>query len=363
MGPEFVTVETGGQIWTAFTHMRVSADLDKAAREWWLEIAFEPGQTATANVFKAGAKLSISSNGDQLVTGYVDNYKPRIAATQAAASITGRSLAADAIDGAAIHKTGRFENKTLLQITQELDRAKVGFSTDVPLDVIPKAQVRPGETVFQFAERYARAHNLTLTSAGNGGIRFYDASSPKRHAGALLQGVNIVQAEADHDWSTRHSHYVVRGQAVKGTGVDALEIEAVAKDISVDRWRPTVIVVQEDIDKPRAAKHAKHRRDRKAGRSLSARVTVQGFHDDDGVLWEPGWLIYLESTALDIAADMLIKTVEFTQDDGGSLTSLSLVDPRAYAGKKARGGKNGKTWDQGDDDAQVTPDGGTGAAD
>lgn len=355
---EFVTIETGGKVWSAFERVQVRAALNEAARTFSLEVAFEPGPAATAAVFKAGNPVTISSNGDRLVVGYVDRYRPVISATRAQASISGRSKAADAIDGAAIHKTGRFENKSLLDIAQELDKAKVGFESVAQLDKIAKAQLRPGETVFGFLERYARQQNVTLTGTAEGKINFYDAKNPKRHAGALQQGANLVQLEVDHDWSKRHSHYVVRGQKAVGTAVEQLEIEAVARDNAVERWRPIVIVEQKDTDDDRAKKRSKHHRDRSAGRSLSASATVQGFRDDAGQLWEPGRLIYVESAAGDIAADMLIETVDFTQDASGSLAVLSLVDPRAYNGKKGRGGKSGQEWSQDDDDAVATPPGG-----
>ena len=357
MNEERLTVLAGGQDWTAFKRVVVNASVSEAARSFSLEIALEPGATATAAAFRGGKPLQIFANGALLFKGYVDRYRPRIAAGSAEATIEGRSLAADAIDGAAVHKTGRFEKMTPLEIAQALDKAKVGFSATAQLDKIPLAQIRPGETVFGFVERLAREQHVTLRGMAKGGVDLWDASKPQRHAGALVEGVNLKSVEASHDESGRHSHYVVRGQKAKGTAIGDLDIEAIARDQNVDRWRPTIIVVEEDIDQPRAKRRAKAHRDRAAGRSLTADGVVQGFRDDAGTPWEPGRIIPVESDTLDIRQDMLIETVVFEQTNDGSTTRLGLVDPRAYAGKAARGSKSGAAWKQDDSEAEATQPG------
>ena len=355
MGPEFITLLVDGGLWSAFRRCAVSASLDAAARNFRIDVAFEPGATATAAIFRAGATLTILANGAPLLTGFVDRYRPSGDRSLQRATIEGRSRGADAIDGAALHTTGRFEDKTLLDIAQELDAAGVGFTASADLPTIPRAQIRPGESLFQMLERYARAQNITLRGLASGGIDFYDAQQAPRHAGGLVEGVNLLTWEADHNWSERHSRYIVRGQKLKGFGADALEIEAIAKDEAVGRNRPLIIIAPDDIDEPRAKREAKHRRDRRAGRSLSANVSVQGFRDDGGEIWEPGRLIYVESAGMNLQGDMLVESVSFTQDSDGSIAQLGLVDPRAYNGKKARGAKSGGDWKAGDDDADLTP--------
>jgi len=53
-----------------------------------------------------------------------------------------------------------------------------------------------------------------------------------------------------------------------------------------------VIIVQEDnTSKSRIKKRAENRRDRAAGAALRARVTLQGFRDEAGMIWTPGYLV------------------------------------------------------------------------
>lgn len=66
---------------------------------------------------------------------------------------------------------------------------------------------------------------------------------------------------------------------------------------------------------------------------------------------DAGKLIWTESPYLDVTQDMLIERVSYDQDESGSIATLSLVDPRAHGGKKGKGSKSGKSWNQsGDED-------------
>ena len=57
---------------------------------------------------------------------------------------------------------------------------------------------------------------------------------------------------------------------------------------------------------------------------------MQGFRDDAGQIWTPGFLVFLQSPFLDIAQTMAVESVTFSQSrDRGSESVLKLVDPRA----------------------------------
>jgi prophage tail gpP-like protein len=201
-------------------------------------------------------------------------------------------------------------------------------------------------------EELCRDQSKTLTGTAAGNVLITKAGT-KRHAGGLYEGVNIIEADADHNASNRHSKYIVRGQQATGHGADALEIEAVANDSKVRRFRPLILVQKEDTSKARAKDRAATRRDRAAGNSQRSEVTVQGFRDDAGALFEPGRLTWTESATLGIAQDMLIESADFSQDSkGGSLTSLGLVDPRAYDGDKGKGNKSDAELDLDDSEAE-----------
>ena len=73
--------------------------------------------------------------------------------------------------------------------------------------------------------------------------------------------------------------------------------------------------------------------------AIQAEIATQGFRDDDGTLWTPGNLVWVESDFLGLTQVMLIKSARFVQSrDEGSMTYIGLVDPQAFGGKVGKGG-------------------------
>jgi prophage tail gpP-like protein len=351
MPDEFITISVGGTVYSAFESMSVSAAFDEAARSFEMTVAAEFGASGTASVFRAGAAVDIRSNGDLLLKGYVDHFKPSLTATSYTIGISGRSKSQDAIDSSAKHKTGRIEKKDPVKIAKEVSEGvDVEITTDQSLDMVEAYQITPGETIFRCLEKMARAQGCTVTGTADGGMKVTKVGQ-KRHSGGLFEGRNIKVGDADHDWSNRHSEYTVKGQRAAGHGKDALELEAVAKDGAVNRFRPIIVIQRDDTDKKKIKKRAETRRDKAAGNGLTATITTQGFRDEGGKLWEPGYLVWVESPSLDIRQDMAIKSVAYSQSSEGSLAKLELCDPRAFGGKAGKGNKSGSDWNQGDGEA------------
>jgi prophage tail gpP-like protein len=345
MGPEIVTIAAGGAVWSAFVDAEVRAAYNEAARSFRLTVAAEGGPFVTAWAFKAGTPVDILFNGDLVCRGYVDRYQPRLSEhAEARIVVSGRGKGQDLIDSSADHPTGQFKNKTPVEIMRELDRAGVGVVTNRHLERIENYRLTPGETVFRCGEKLCRKQQMTITGEPDGRMLVTNGLQGM-HAGGLIEGVNIKAIEADHNWSGRHSKVIVRGQRAIGHGRDAIEIEAVSQDGAIGRNRPLILLQDDDTTKKIAKKRADHRRDREAGSALKASVTVQGFRDDAGKIWHPGYGVFVESPFADIAQVMLIESVTFTQSrEAGSLTALGLVDPRAYKGKGGKGGKSGGAW-------------------
>lgn len=350
MGIEVVTITAGDGSYTAFEEVHVHAAFNKAARSFSFEVAAELGASATNAIFTVGTEVSVSANGDLLLKGFVDCREPSFAAIRAIISVSGRSCSADLIDGSAEHDTGYFENKDPKEIGDEVssEYSNTGFDTDQQLDKLEQYSLTQGESCYRCVEKLARQQGMTLAGTADGRINITKAGS-KRQGGSLIEGQNILFGTAHHNGSNRHSKIVVRGQRPFGHGDDNVQIEATEEDGAVKRHRTIIIIQDEDTTKDRAKKRAKNRKDRAAGNALKASIGVQGFHDDSGQLWEPGNLVWTESPFLDIAQDMLIESVDYRQNDGGSIATLNLTDPRSYGGEGSagKGNKSGDDWDQG----------------
>lgn len=348
MDEEVFSISVGGTSYTAFEEISVTAAFDEAARSFSATIAAELGPQATKAVFAAQTPVTIRANDDLLLVGYVDKYSPSLTATSATIKISGRSKSQDAIDSSANHKTGRVEKKNPVEIAKEVaDGIDVEIETDQPLEKVDAYQLTPGETLFRCFEKLARRQGCTVTGTAAGGMKATKAGT-KRHARGIYEGRNLKAGDADHDTTNRHSSYTIRGQRAEGHGKGALEIEAKTKDSGINRHRPVIVIATDDITEKDAKKRVENRRDRAAGEGLTATITVQGVRDEAGKVWEPGHLVWVESPFLALAQDMLIKSASYSQGADGTLTRLSLCDPRAFGGKKGKGNKSGKAWDQGD---------------
>lgn len=357
MGIEVVSIIVGGMRYTAFETIEMTAAINEGARSFRFEVAAELGASATNSIFRVGAKVEVYANDDLVCRGFVDQRQPSFEANSAIISVAGRSNSGDLIDGSAVHKTGRFEKKDPKEIGTVLAHEYDGttFTTDQQLDKVDHYQITPGESVYRCVEKLARQQGCTLSGTADGNIKITKAGK-ERHAGGLVEGANILKGSADHNGANRHSKYIVRGQRPFEHGKDNLEIEAAIRESGVDRHRPVIVIEDEDTTKDLAKKRAKGRRDRAAGNALKATITVQGFRDEAGKLWEPGHLIWTESPFLDVAQDMLIESVQFSQSERGSTATLKLTDPRSYGGKGGKGNKSGKDWTQSDGDDWLLPE-------
>jgi len=345
MGIEVVTISAGGGEYTAFEEVHVHAAFNKAARSFSFEVAAELGASATNAIFAVGTEVTVSANGDLLLTGYVDCREPSFAARKAIISVSGRSKSADLIDGSAEHETGYFENKDPLEIGQAVSSEyEPKWESDQQLEKVEQYLLTQGESCFRCVEKLARQQGMTITGTPEGNAKITKAGSERN--GPLIEGQNILSGTAHHNGSNRHSKIVVRGQRPYGHGDDNVQIEAKEQDGAVKRHRTIIIVQDEDTTKDRAKKRAKTRKNRAAGNALKATISVQGFHDDGGKIWTPGALTWTESPFLDIAQDMLIESVDYVQNDGGSIAALHLVDPQAYDGQGGGGGKGSKSGDE-----------------
>lgn len=330
MSDELVEMRIGGQSWSAWERVSVSASAKQAARVF---AATVDDDYTDQFAFNPGDPFILASNGETIVTGYLEVVDESADAKSHKIEIAGRSKGADTIDSSAVHATGELRNKTILDIARELDQQGVGFSSDIPnLPKLDFFRVNPAETVFQSIERIARDQHLLLQGMPDGSIKITKGSS-KRVNTAIVQGVTgIVSAARKEDASQKHSGYKVVGQRSLGSKLKgSIQIQQESKDTSVKRNRPKNLVSETDTDDARAKARADRERNRAFGYSVTATVTVQGWRDDAGALWVPNSIVYVRIPRIKCDMDLLIESVNFIKDSKeGSVAQLQLVHPAAH---------------------------------
>lgn len=364
MAFEIVTLKAAGLTFRPVT-IAIEIAMDEASRSFETKVkvpgmsqaqlldalANRPPVTIHARA-SDGYSPAAGDGGDLLLTGFVEKRSPSLRSAESELPISGRSKTGDVVDSAADHDTGEFKNKKAKEVFTTLaGKQDVGVESDLDHPARPLFRLRPGETIFTAAERWARAEGFAIGDTPEGKLKLAKAGT-KRHAGSLTEGLNVGEgANAVLDDSKRFGTVKVRAQAPSGYSPDELQIEADATD-SVGGKRLKVIVPPEQIRKQDARQRAKWHRDRAAGEGTTCEVPVPGgWRDEAGAVWTPGWLVFTEIPSLGIVQDMLIKKVSLKQSDAeggeGTQAVLSLVDPRAFGGKKGKGSKSGKALDLG----------------
>lgn len=337
LNPEYITVN-GFAGWES---VQISASMRKAAREFQVSTTERLGEFT----WPPGTPVVITANGDLMVDGYVNRYQPSFDANSHKINVSGRSAAQDFVDCAAIdpNRKSHWKDKTPDQIANDLDQFGVGVSAEVPLKPIKYFQLDQGETAHSAVERALRDQKATMMGAERG-IKITNAKAAKRHAGGLIEGHNIKSANATLSDDRQFSETAVKGQRREGFEDSDLKIHEKAQNSNVKRYRPKLIMSETDTTKGRARDRAEHESNRAAGFGISATITTQGWRDDGGILFQPNFLIFVQSPTLKIFGDMLIEAVTWKQDDkAGSLAEIHIVNAKAYEGK---GGANqsGSEW-------------------
>lgn len=108
-----------------------------------------------------------------------------------------------------------------------------------------------------------------------------------------------------------------------------LKVEVIDSDIT--RYRPMVIIADDNMTGTSGYQRAMWEFKRNKAEAQKATVTVQGWQKPDGSLWLPNEIIWL--TALELGferQERLIVEVNFTLDDNGTRTQLTLMHRNAF---------------------------------
>jgi prophage tail gpP-like protein len=163
------------------------------------------------------------------------------------------------------------------------------------------------------------------------------------HRGGVIWGRNIKSASSELTERGRYSAVKVRGQTTVGSGKQQLRAQTTARDSSVTRERPLVVIHEGETTLDRLQTRAEWQAKRGAGEASTATVTVFGWRDAEGRIWNRNWLVYVQDEWIAIDGMMIIKTVSLSQDglSEGTTATLTLSDPRALGGENPRGKTSG----------------------
>lgn len=342
MSLETVNLIIAGQAWRGWTGVRVIRSLEALAAQFELSLTDRPPWDrpgTNPRPIRAGDACEVKTGrGELLIKGYIDAVNASYADGQHAVEVRGRNAAGDLCDCCYPASPGEWHGLPLARLVKELIKPwglAVRDETGGSGGVIGRFRVREGETVSDAIERAVRLAGMLATSDPDGTIVLTRAVV----GGAAIEvkagiGGAVIAGRAEYDFTDRYSAYTVKGQAAGDTGGDAaraLHAVGAAQDDNLGRFRPLVLLAEDQADTAACRRRALWEAAVRAGRSARVTYTVTGWRPDGvGALWAPNTLARFTDNALGLADDLLVSTIALSQDDQGTRAELTCLPPGAF---------------------------------
>jgi prophage tail gpP-like protein len=327
--PDKITVEIGGQ-GVELRAKRIIRTMDTAADAWSGTLPWEYGANPQLDELLRPfayppARAFIGS--ELLVSGLLYDTSSDLTSGGTVKSLMGFSWTIDIVDSSL--KPPYEKNRiTLFQRCEELIKPLgIGLESDTDTGgIFDRVTAREGDTIHRHLAGLASQRGVLISSTPGGNVLLTAARTSGAPVATLEEGQPGSETFSAR-FSGRAVFNIIRaiGQTPGGN------VEGIARDDSVPRSRFKTIRADEtmagDID---AA--ARWERSRQFVDALTIPFPVQGFRDPSGTLWRENTLVTLISPSLHLpdGFNMLIRRVEFIEDQNGQRSVLGLIPPQAY---------------------------------
>lgn len=335
---EDVELVLSGRAFAGWKSLRVTRSIESGSGSFEFDVSERYALEPELRAIRPGEPAVIRIGTDTLITGYVDEVSVAIDGDSHGIAVRGRDRVADLIDCAPdIEPAAQWQNYSLLELAKLLAKP-FGIAVRSNVDLGARFELvamSAGQRVWDLIEQQARYRQALAISDGLGGLLFTRAGT-RRLGTSIVEGENMLRGTATYSDLERYSHYVVKGQGLDlGGNVGALAGKAVGratdrKLVLAKRHRPLLLVADKVVDSQRCIQRAQWEALTRAARGARAEVDVAGWREGGGELWPLNCLVGLRSPTLGLAEDFLIASVAYSLDEGGAITSLSLVRRDAF---------------------------------
>jgi prophage tail gpP-like protein len=333
--PEFstLTMTVAGQSYGGWKAARIRTSIETLAGGFSVTASERWPQDAGAKRIRTGDAVRLSIGGATVITGSIDAVRVRYDAGSHDIEFTGRDATGDLVDCSADHEPGEWRSQKLEAIAAALAAPfgiKVGVSADTGA-TFESFRLTDGETVAAAIERLCRHRGLLRVADGKGGLVLTRAGTGRAPA-ALVLGQNAVEASGEFDDSQRFSQYRVKGQHPTvdlQAPTQTVSPSAVVRDRGMGRHRPLIVIAEEPGDEAQYATRAQWEANMRYGKSRRATYTVPGW-TAAGTLWRPNAMVHVRDDFVGIDEEMLIVGVDFSLDEQGSRTAISVARRQAF---------------------------------
>jgi prophage tail gpP-like protein len=299
-----------------------SADIEQVPADWQ-KLQFKPGDEA-----------AIYLGNELAITGVIVTRQTAYSKDAKGIQFQGIGVTWYAARASVIHKTGNFDNKSFMQIAEEV-LAPTGIKIipigNVNAEPFVKCQVEPGETIWNFLERLARPRGIVMGSDKDGNFLAIDDHTMPISA-SLVEGVNIISCQAVISIENIFTDYIIRGQTAAS---DTQNMAAASEQEAhypgtAKRYSPVLTPAEQPVwSIGELQERAKNESIWHEGTIIEATIVVQGWmRPGTHQLWRAGDDVSVKSPMAMLDMVLKIRTITFTQDrNQGTLTALELVAP------------------------------------
>ncbi len=338
-----ITITVNGEQYAGWETVTVNRNIDALAPTFSLQMSSRWSATADPVAFKTGDACTIKINGELVITGYIFSVNETDAPNDHTITVAGRAKTGDLVDCSAILPKWQLRQKKIEDIAEELC-APFGIKVEVkdpnplqPLDTGDKIRIfriDQGETVYDALTRLTRSAGLLLSTSAEGNLVLARAATIPNLGAFISRGINVKSSTYSSDSNDRFSQYLLKSQIPSDdetNGPSAAQLEAIADDDGVTRYRPMLVLAETPRDKKSLQTRANWERNQRAAASEKITYRLRGWGTPGG-LWEPNTLVPVTDERYGILANMLVSGAALTQTrEGGTLSTVDVTGPEAYS--------------------------------
>ena len=328
-------LKVGGRVIAGWNEIRVTRGIERMPSDFDVLMTERyPGETSGV-VMQPGDPCQVLLGNDLVVTGYVDQYRPGLSASQHQIRVTGRGKCEDLVDCSAEWPSSQISGSTVRGIAERLAKPYGIKVSGLDGGGVPQFNVMYGETAWEIIERITRFAALLGIEQPDGNLLLTHVGT-EEHASGFVQGKNIEQAEVELSMHQRYSEYWVYTMGAnifEDTGAAPLLIKKLTDD-KVPRHRRKAIVADSGpvgTQDQFAIGRAVWEMNRRAARSRAIRLVCDSWRDAAGKLWQPNKLARIEAPALKLPRETwVIGEVTYRRGIEGTKAEVVLMPANAF---------------------------------
>lgn len=335
MADDTVQLTIGNAVYGGWEAIDITRSIETIAGSFSLTVTERwPGQQVVAQV-KPGASCKVAIGGQTVITGYVDDVQPGYDKTSHEVKIIGRDATGDLVDCSAPYIGGQSFNADVIGLITKIAQpfGIPVMSQITGLKPVPEFVIHPGQSAFEAIQQLASFAAVLPISDGLGTLVLTRGGLAGSQAPLKLGG-NILKASGRFSAKDRYQTYRVLGQANGSGNVDpatAIGGNGSATDAGVTRYRPLVIIADfMAIGDAAYQQRAQWEATVRAGRAYTASITVRGWRDTNGVLFQPNRLVQVDDDFLALHDTLLISAVHLSKSSAGTTAELTVTRKQAF---------------------------------